>query len=127
MQLALMDKGVPPERIYLDYAGFRTLDSVHRAKLVFGQSAFTVVTQEFQAERAALLSWGVGADVVAFVPPDVPFAAAPGTYLREIFARMAAFYDLAIARTGPKFVGESIHVETDPDIRPIPDKICSPR
>lgn len=35
MQLALMEKGVPPERIFGDYAGFRTLDSVVRAKEVF--------------------------------------------------------------------------------------------
>ncbi len=127
MQLALMDEGVPPERIILDYAGFRTLDSVYRAKLVFGQSEFTVVTQGFQAERAIFLASGIGADVVAYVAPDVPFESAPGTYFREVPARVAALFDLAIAGTGPKFLGESIRIETDPTVRPVPDKVCFPR
>jgi hypothetical protein len=37
MRDALIEKGVPTDRIYLDYAGFRTLDSVVRAKEIFGQ------------------------------------------------------------------------------------------
>ena len=32
MKKALMQRGVPEKYIYLDYAGFRTLDSVVRAK-----------------------------------------------------------------------------------------------
>ncbi len=56
MQLALMEKGVPPERIFGDYAGFRTLDSVVRAKEVFGLSKFTVVSQESHAKRAVFLA-----------------------------------------------------------------------
>lgn len=38
MKKALMQKGIPEKFIYLDYAGFRTLDSVVRAKEVFGQN-----------------------------------------------------------------------------------------
>ena len=56
MQLALMEKGVPPERIFGDYAGFRTLDSVVRAKEVFGLSKFTVVSQESHSKRAVFLA-----------------------------------------------------------------------
>lgn len=37
MKNALLDKGVPADRIYLDYAGLRTLDSVVRVKEIFGQ------------------------------------------------------------------------------------------
>ena len=38
MKEQLVALGVPAERIVCDCAGFRTLDSVVRAKLVFGQS-----------------------------------------------------------------------------------------
>ncbi|MEM6696956.1 MAG: ElyC/SanA/YdcF family protein, partial [Bacteroidota bacterium] len=37
MKADLMAKGIPESKIYLDYAGFRTLDSVVRAKAIFGQ------------------------------------------------------------------------------------------
>lgn len=36
MKCALLRAGVPENRIFCDYAGFRTLDSVVRAKAVFG-------------------------------------------------------------------------------------------
>ena len=49
-----MQKGVPEKSIYLDYAGFRTLDSVVRAKEVFGQTRLTIISQRFHNERAIL-------------------------------------------------------------------------
>ena len=38
MLLTLMKYGIPQDRIFLDHAGFRTLDSVVRAKEIFGQT-----------------------------------------------------------------------------------------
>ena len=46
MKLALVAKGVPEARITLDYAGFRTLDSVIRCKEIFGQQSITIITQK---------------------------------------------------------------------------------
>ena len=51
MKSALILKGVPADVIFLDYAGFRTFDSVIRAKEVFGQSSFVVVSQRFHNEE----------------------------------------------------------------------------
>jgi SanA protein len=36
MKNDLVERGVPENKIYLDYAGFRTLDSVIRANAIFG-------------------------------------------------------------------------------------------
>ncbi|MDQ1343894.1 MAG: SanA protein [Patescibacteria group bacterium] len=66
MQLSLMEKGVPPERIIGDYAGFRTLDSVIRAKEVFGLSKLTVISQSSHAERALFVARIEGIDAVAY-------------------------------------------------------------
>jgi len=52
MKEALTQAGVPPEKIYCDFAGFRTLDSVVRAKEVFGETEITIVSQEFHNRRA---------------------------------------------------------------------------
>lgn len=97
MQLALMGKGVPPERIFGDYAGFRTLDSVIRAKEIFGLSRFTVVSQESHAERAVFLARSQRIDVIALEARDVPFFRSVVPTLREIPARTLAFYDVLVA------------------------------
>lgn len=36
-------QGVPASAITLDYAGFRTLDSIVRAKEIFGQTRLTII------------------------------------------------------------------------------------
>ena len=47
MKQALIQLSIPEDIIYLDYAGFRTLDSVVRAKEIFGQNSITVISQRF--------------------------------------------------------------------------------
>ena len=48
--------GIPEHRIVLDYAGFRTLDSVIRAKEIFGQDELIIISQKFHNERAIYLA-----------------------------------------------------------------------
>ncbi|MFQ5630870.1 MAG: vancomycin high temperature exclusion protein [bacterium] len=55
MKEELMAHGVPDSAITRDYAGLRTLDSVVRAKKIFGQNAFILVTDEFHTYRAIFL------------------------------------------------------------------------
>lgn len=52
MKLELIARGIPTDRIFEDFAGFRTLDSVVRAKEIFGQKQFIVISQKFHNERA---------------------------------------------------------------------------
>jgi len=40
MKEELIKNGIPESVIYLDYAGFRTLDAVVRARDIFGQNSF---------------------------------------------------------------------------------------
>lgn len=107
MKNALIDLGVPSDRITLDFAGFRTLDSVVRAKKVFGQKELCIISQSFHNPRALYLAWYHGLDAVAF---DAPFQVSRGSYVRIIFreylARVKAFLDLYILRTQPRFLGE---------------------
>ena len=56
MKQDLIENGIPTSKIFLDYAGFRTLDSVLRAQKIFGQNSFTVISQEFHNERALYLA-----------------------------------------------------------------------
>ena len=52
MQAELIKRGIPADKIVLDFAGFRTLDSVVRAKEIFGQNSFIIISQKFHNERA---------------------------------------------------------------------------
>jgi SanA protein len=105
MRADLIAAGVPAEFITLDYAGFRTRDSVIRAKKVFGQTDLIIVSQRFHAERALYIARGQGIEASAFIAAD-PNSNASNRIVRarEIFARTLAVADSLIGRK-PKFLG----------------------
>ena len=109
MKKALVDKGIPEEIIFLDYAGFRTLDSVVRAKEVFGQSEFIVVSQKFHNERAVFIAGKKGIKAVGFNAADVPGRYGFITHVREWGARCKVFLDLLSGKK-PHFLGEPVDI-----------------
>jgi SanA protein len=110
MKIQLMALGVPSDAIYLDYAGFRTLDSMLRCKEVFGQQKFTVISQEFQNERAIFIARHFGIEAIGFNARDVKTYSGFKTNIRELFARVKVFIDLYITNAQPKYLGEKIHI-----------------
>jgi SanA protein len=107
MRRYLMSLGVPDSVIYLDYAGLRTLDSVIRCREIFGQSSFTVISQEFHNQRAVFLGRRKGLDVIGFNAVDVTLRQSLKTRVREWFARVKVFYDLVVGKQ-PRHLGDSI-------------------
>ena len=107
MKKTLLKMGVPSEKLVLDYAGFRTLDSVIRADKVFGQESYVVISQKFQNERAVYIGRKRGIDVIALNARDPK---KKSVYMREIFAKAKAFLDVNFLNTQPKFLGEKIEV-----------------
>lgn len=105
MKEALSAIGVPDSVITLDYAGFRTLDSVVRCKWVFGQSDIIVVSQQFQNERAIFIANHFGINAVGFNAKDVPDRYGFKTQMREYLARVKAVLDIYLLKTEPKFPG----------------------
>lgn len=106
MRDAMVAAGVPTEKIICDYAGFRTLDSVVRAKIVFGLSRLTIVTEEFHCPRAIWIAKRHGLDAVAFAAPDVQSRRWTWRVkAREQLARVACALDLYVLHRGPKFSG----------------------
>ncbi len=106
MRDALMKRGVPASAITLDYAGFRTLDSVVRAKKVFGLDRFTIISQEYHNSRAVFIAKHYGCDVAAFCADPVDFRNSVRTEIREYFARVKAVLDLYVLRKQPIYLGE---------------------
>ncbi|HBH12775.1 MAG TPA: protein SanA [Clostridiales bacterium] len=105
----LIEQGVPEDRIYLDYAGFRTLDSIIRSKEIFGQESITIISQEFHNERAISIAHFKGIEAVGYNAKDVGFRIGLKTNLREVFARVKMVYDL-IFNKQPRFLGETIEI-----------------
>lgn len=60
MRRDLIEFGIPDSVITTDHAGFRTLDSVVRARKVFGLERVTIVSLPFHAERAVYLARHAG-------------------------------------------------------------------
>ncbi len=106
----LIAGGVPAERIFLDFAGFRTLDSMVRAKYVFGLERVTVISQEFHNERAIFLAQVKGLDAIGYNAEGLSGTGGFQVYLREYFARVKVFIDLAL-NTQPRFYGKRIVIE----------------
>lgn len=108
MYEALVNKGIPKDDIVLDYAGFRTFDSVVRAREVFGQEKFIVVSQQFHIERAIYIAHSKHMDnVVGYAAKD-PTTARTKMFTREILARTMAVLDCYVLGTSPKFLGDKV-------------------
>ena len=110
MKNALLEKGVPLDHIYLDYAGFRTLDSVVRMKGIFGQTKFTIISQHFHNQRAIFLAEHRGIDAIGFDAPDVAREYAWKTESREQFAKVKALLDIYVFHKQPHFLGQEIAI-----------------
>lgn len=105
----LVAAGIPKNKIILDYAGFRTLDSVIRGKEVFGQNEFTIISQPFHNQRAVYIARKRGIDAIAFNAEDVSDTQSIEVRLREIGARILLEFDLLIERQ-PHFLGEKVNI-----------------
>lgn len=109
MKNALIEKGVPENKIFLDYAGFRTLDSIIRAKEIFGQTSFTVISQKFHNERAVYIAGWNDINAIGYNAQNVSVHYGLKTTIREWLARVKVFVDLIINKK-PKFLGEKIEI-----------------
>ncbi len=106
MKDALIEAGVPEAKIVCDYAGLRTLDSVVRAKEIFGVEKVILISQKFHNERAAYLAESVGLEVVGLNAQSVTGPAARKTDSREKLARVKMWLDVNVLKTDPKFLGQ---------------------
>lgn len=108
---ALVALGVPDSIIYLDYAGFRTLDSVVRMKEIFDQDSFIVVSQQFHNERAIYLGQQYGLTMYGYNAKDLALnRISSRTKTREKLARVKVFVDLLVGKK-PKYLGDKIEIK----------------
>lgn len=100
MQYSLIQKGVPPHLIELDFAGFRTLDSIVRLKGHFKVQRALIVSQRFHVERALLLAWFYDVQAIGY-PAEGSMTMAMAW--RETMAKPKALLDVFIFNMQPKY------------------------
>lgn len=109
MKNELISRGIPEEKITLDYAGFDTYDSVLRAKMIFGQDAFIVVSQKFHNQRAVYIARRNGIHAYGYNARDVKKMNGLKTKIREFFACVKAYLEVKV-NVNPTYLGEKIQI-----------------
>jgi len=111
MRDALVARGVPASAITMDYAGFRTLDSMARARAVFGLHRLTIVTDDFHQARSVFLARSLGLEAIGFPSERVPYWRSKKVRTRELASRTVACLDIYVFHTRPKFYGPPVKIE----------------
>jgi SanA protein len=109
MKEDLIHEGIDSCIIYLDYAGFRTFDSMVRLKKVFGQTSVTVISQQFHNQRALYIASREGINAIGYNATDVGNTSGLRVQVREKLARVKVFVDYFFGNE-PKFLGEKISI-----------------
>ena len=107
MRASLMAAGIDSSVIFLDYAGFRTFDSIVRLKEIFSQDSVTIISQPFHNERALYMAAKEGITAVGFNAADVSAKYGFRVQLREKLARVKVFVDYWMGQK-PKFLGSKV-------------------
>ena len=94
---SLVARGIPEDRIILDYDGTRTLNSIIKAKQVYKLDSVTLISQKYHNERAIYLSDKNGIYAIGYnaAPSHIRRNRIKNT-VREIFARPKMFLDFVL-------------------------------
>jgi SanA protein len=109
MKQALITRGVPATAVTCDFAGLRTLDSIVRARQIFGVTRCVIVSDDFHLARALWLADLHGITATAFHTEVVSWNRSGKTRVREWLARVNAVADEIIGKE-PKFGGPRIEL-----------------
>lgn len=103
MKSFLVKQGIPEKDITCDFAGFRTLDSMIRAKDVFGLDQFIVVSQRYHNYRAVYIARDNDAEAIAYNAENGPERYMWHARFREMSARFVAVLDVHVWGREPRF------------------------
>lgn len=93
IQKELLKLGVPDTVILLDTAGYRTFSSVQNLLQQPWHGQVTIISQKFHNQRAVFLARKAGIDAVGFNVPDKHSGRVIKPYLREVLAKVLAFWE----------------------------------
>lgn len=110
----LIERGVKPADVFRDHAGFRTFDSMVRARKIFQVEDAVICTQGFHQPRAIFLAREAGIDAVGAPADRRRYADRHVATVRESLARTLAVLDVYVLPTKPKHLGPPIPISGPP-------------
>ncbi len=112
MMLAdLIARGIPAEKIFIDDAGLRTLDSILRCRDIFGEDHFTIISQQFHNERALFIANHKDINAIAYNAKDVQEDLGQKVLAREKLARVKMLIDLLLNTQAKYDYGSKIEIK----------------
>lgn len=108
----LRARGVPDGDVFMDHAGFRTLDTLERARRVFRVHEAVVCTQALHAPRTAFLARRAGLDAIVRTSDRHDYRNAVARRGRELLAVTLAAWDAAVG-TEPAVLGPAVPIAGD--------------
>lgn len=104
-----LEKAVPSQDIFLDYAGFSTYESMYRAKEIFQAKKILIVTQKYHLHRALYIAKAMGLDAYGVACDTQVYAGQMNRDVREILARNKDFLT-SIFKPKPTYLGDPVPV-----------------
>ena len=92
---SLVVRGIPADRIILDFEGLRTINSIVKAKEVYGLDSVTLISQKYHNERAIYLADHYNLQAIGYNAEPSPIRRNRiKNSLREYLARVKMFIDI---------------------------------
>lgn len=107
----LLSQGVPVEDIFWDHAGFRTYDTMERARQIFLVADALICTQLFHLHRSVYLARAAGIDAHGVIADRRGYPARHLDARRETLARARAVLDVLSPLSRPRFLGEPVPID----------------
>lgn len=111
MKAYAVEKGVSPDDIYLDHAGFSTYETAYRAKEIFCIERPVFVTQKYHLYRAVYAARALGLEAYGVNSDPYRYYGQLSRDLREAAARCKDFF-MCIFKPSPTYLGETIDIQT---------------
>ena len=108
MKQDLIGRGIPANKIFMDNAGYRTLDSILRCRDIYGEDNITIISQSFHNRRALFIANHKHISAIAFKAADGGSLWDPT--FREKLARVKMAFDLLL-NTQAKYYGEKVEIK----------------
>ncbi|MCB1143237.1 MAG: YdcF family protein [Leptospiraceae bacterium] len=106
----MLKNKVRKQDIFMDYSGFRTYDTLIRAKILYNVEDAVIVTQRFHQPRASFIAEKIGIKT-AVMESDLHIYNDRVKYrIREFFARNLAWMDIFLSDIPRNYKGETYSI-----------------
>ena len=106
------DRGLAPEDVFMDHAGFSTYESMYRARDIFKVKKVLIVTQDYHLPRAIYVAQKLGLEADGVACNLREYGGQEFRDIREILARAKDFF-YSVFKPEPTYLGEEIPIWGD--------------